>query len=394
MRITPRRPLARELPSAIVCRSCCPQRRQLASASAPPAPPTSGLACLSSRRLISVVGPDAAKFLQGIITANISRPDGNPRTDGFYAAFLTATGRILHDVFVYPNHGPDEPGFLVEVDADQAPTLARHIKRYKLRAKLAVKLLAEDEASVWHAWDDNNAADWDSIVASTRLSLKDPRVPGLGYRFARLDRKTPEVDVELATEDSYTIRRYLQGVAEGQDEMAREHSLPQESNIDVMNGIDWRKGCYVGQELTIRTRHRGVVRKRVLPCVLYDRDQAAPATLAYHADSPLLESVAGHMVPQGTGIGRFEKRGRSAGKWLKGVGNVGLGLCRLEIMTDVTLPGEAATGAAWTGEDEFVLEWGEKDEDEGETGKMGVKVKAFVPEWLRKGLEEQTIKKH
>ncbi|KAI5465660.1 hypothetical protein BGZ63DRAFT_349323 [Mariannaea sp. PMI_226] len=393
MRDLSRRILARELPSSIVCHSCRLHQRQFSSVSAPTGPLTSGLAPLPSRRLVSVAGPDAAKFLQGIITANITGADGNPRNDGFYAAFLTATGRILHDVFVYPNHGaagasPGEPGFLIEVDADQAPTLARHIKRYKLRAKLSVKLLAEDEATIWHAWDDSTKTNWESIMESTKLSLKDPRVPGLGYRFVRLDQNTPEVDLERTTEDAYTIRRYLQGVAEGQDEMAREHSLPQESNMDIMNAIDWKKGCYVGQELTIRTRHRGVVRKRILPCVLYEKDQAAPTSLAYHKDSPLLESATADMVPRDTSIGRFEKRGRSAGKWLKGVGNIGLGLCRLEIMTDITLPGEAAS-AAFKPEDEFVLEWGEED------GKMGVKVKAFVPDWLRQGLEEQDkLKKH
>ncbi|KAK7422409.1 ccr4 associated factor [Neonectria punicea] len=386
MRHLPKRALARELAPSPICRSC---RRQFASlpSSAPHPPAVAGLTSLSSRRLISIAGPDAAKFLQGIVTASVTAKDGQPRTDGFYTAFLTATGRVLYDVFVYPNHGAsgasgDEPGFLIEVDADQAQTLAKHIKRYKLRAKLAVKLLAEDEASVWHAWDDSAKTNWDSIVESTKLSFEDPRVPGLGYRFARLDQKAPEIDLEQSTEDAYMIRRYLHGVPEGQDEIPKEHSLPQESNMDVMNGIDWRKGCYVGQELTIRTRHRGVVRKRILPCVVYEKDHAAPTTLAYHADSPTLESTTAEMIPQGTSIGRFEKRGRSAGKWLKGVGNIGLGLCRLEIMTDVVLPGETAA-AAFKPEDEFVLEWGE------EGSKTGVKVKAFVPEWLRQGLEAQ-----
>ncbi|KPM41511.1 putative transferase CAF17, mitochondrial [Neonectria ditissima] len=388
MRHLPKRPLTYGLAPGLVCRSC---RRQFASLpSAPhPTPATAGLASLSSRRLISIAGPDAAKFLQGIVTANVISKDGQPRADGFYAAFLTATGRVLYDVFVYPNHGAsgasgDEPGFLIEVDADQAQTLAKHIKRYKLRAKLAVKLLAEDEASVWHAWDDSGNTSWDSIMESTRLSFKDPRTPGLGYRFARLDQKAPEIDLEQSTEDAYTIRRYLQGVPEGQDEMPKEHSLPQESNMDIMNGIDWRKGCYVGQELTIRTRHRGVVRKRILPCMVYEKDHAPPTTLSYHADSATLESATADMIPQGTSIGRFEKRGRSAGKWLKGVGNIGLGLCRLEIMTDVALPGETAA-AAFKPEDEFVLEWGE------EGSKTGVKIKAFVPEWLRQGLEAQKM---
>ncbi|KAF5007319.1 hypothetical protein FDECE_6365 [Fusarium decemcellulare] len=389
MRNLPRRALARDVSSGLVCRSCRLQRRQFATSLSPPAPPASGLTSLTSRRLISIAGPDAAKFLQGIVTANVSTEDEKPRNDGFYTAFLTATGRVLYDVFVYPNHNAsgasaEEPGFLIEVDADQAQMLAKHIKRYKLRAKLAVRLLPEDEATVWHAWDDSNGTNWDTILSRTNLNLKDPRVPGLGYRFLQLDQKTPEIDLERSTEDAYTIRRYLHGVAEGQDEISREHALPQESNIDVMNGIDFRKGCYVGQELTIRTKHRGVVRKRILPCVVYEKEHAPPTALQYHADgaAPSLESATADMIPRDTSIGRFEKRGRSAGKWLKGVGNIGLGLCRLEIMTDVVLPGETAA-AAFKPEDEFVLEWGE------EGNRTGVKVKAFVPDWLRKGLDAQ-----
>lgn len=387
MRHLPRRALAHDVLSGLVCRSCRQlQRRQFATSPSPPPPPASGLTPLTSRRLISIAGPDAAKFLQGIVTANVSDADGEPRRDGFYTAFLTATGRVLYDVFVYPNHGAsaEEPGFLIEVDADQAKMLAKHIKRYKLRAKLVVRLLGEDEASVWHAWDDSKGTNWDSIVNQTKLTLQDPRAPGLGCRFVRLDQNAPEIDLEQSTEDAYTIRRYLHGVPEGQDEISREHALPQETNMDVMNGIDFRKGCYVGQELTIRTKHRGVVRKRILPCVIYEKEHAAPTELQYHAEGAALalESATADMIPRDTSIGRFEKRGRSAGKWLKGVGNVGLGLCRLEIMTDVVLPGETAS-AAFSPEDEFVLEWG----DEG--SRTGVKVKAFVPDWLRKGLAAQ-----
>lgn len=388
MRNVPRRVLPRDINAGLVCRSCR-QQRQFATSLSPPAPSISGIASLTSRRLISIHGPDSVKFLQGIVTASVASKDGLPRNDGFYTAFLTATGRVLYDVFMYPNHGlgasADEPGFLIEVDADQAQNLARHLKRYKLRAKLSVRLLAEGEATIWHAWDDSNTTSWDAITASSNLKiLQDPRAPGFGYRFLQLDDKTPEVDLERTTQDAYTIRRYLQGVPEGQDEMAREASLPQESNMDMMNGIDYRKGCYVGQELTIRTKHRGVVRKRILPCVIYDKHEAAPSSLQYNPDAATasLEGSTAVMIPKDTSIGRFEKRGRSAGKWLKGVGNIGLGLCRLEIMTDVTLPGETAA-ASYNPEDEFVLDWGE------EGSRSGVKVKAFVPDWLRAGLDAE-----
>ncbi|KAH7252220.1 hypothetical protein BKA59DRAFT_153314 [Fusarium tricinctum] len=389
MRLIPRRALAHDLSSGFICRSFRPPRRQFATSLCPPAPPASGLTSLTSRRLIAIAGPDAAKFLQGIVTASVTTKDGTPRNDGFYAAFLTATGRVLYDVFVYPNHNAsgasaEEPGYLIEVDTEHAQTLAKHIKRYKLRAKLTVRLLGEDEATIWHAWDDSNTVDWNSIVKSTNVALQDPRAPGLGYRVLQLDQNAPQIDVEQSTEDAYTIRRYLNGIPEGQDEISREHALPQETNMDIMNGIDYHKGCYVGQELTIRTRHRGVVRKRILPCVVYEKEHAPPTTLQYHADGAAssLESVTADMIPRDTSIGRFEKRGRSAGKWLKGVGNIGLGLCRLEIMTDITLPGDAASGA-FNPEDEFVLDWGEEET------RNRVKVKAFVPDWLRKGLDAE-----
>jgi len=159
-------------------------------------------------------------------------------------------------------------------------------------------------------------------------------------------------------------------VPEGQDELIRESALPQESNIDFMGGIDYRKGCYVGQELTIRTHHTGVVRKRVLPVMLYGLDESMPGSLEYLPEKDL--GVEG--IPRETSIGRVDKRGRSAGKWLVGVGNIGLGLCRLEIMTDVQVSTEA--GGLGKEGDEFRLEW----EIDGGAQEM-VKIKAFVPPW-------------
>ncbi|OLN83697.1 putative transferase CAF17, mitochondrial [Colletotrichum chlorophyti] len=380
-----------------VCRTCRQQQRRQYSSNLvppPPAPPAAGYTALPSRRLIAVAGPDAAKFLQGVITANIASAETRAQQTGLYAAFLNATGRILHDVFIYPDvaglgggaaAAQEQAGtrYLIEVDANEAERLAKHIKRYKLRAKLDVRLLAVGEATVWHAWNDSGKP-ITTDTATLNTTTRDPRTPGLGYRLVRAQDAPPQLDLDATTEDSYTIRRYLQGVAEGQDEIIREHGLPQETNMDYMNGIDYHKGCYVGQELTIRTKHRGVVRKRILPCMIYDVDRAAPQTLQYRPEEDLnhgLESLPAESIPRETSIGRSGKRGRSAGKWLKGIGNVGLGLCRLEIMTDIVLPGETAA-STFDPADEFLLQWGEEDRNNA------VKIKAFVPEWLRNGLNE------
>ncbi|RDA89838.1 hypothetical protein CP533_6945 [Ophiocordyceps camponoti-saundersi (nom. inval.)] len=332
-------------------------------------PGRAGVAALPSRRLLRMEGPDAAKFLQGLITANVYDVDGQPRRDAFYTGFLNATGRVLYDAFVYPT-ASGAGGYLVEADAAHVADLTRYVRRYKLRARVDVKDLAPNEASVWHAWDDDGDAAAKVAHDSRCLVLRDPRAPGLGCRIIQTGDEAPIVlDLEPHHEEAYTLRRILAGVPEGQDELVSGQALPLESNMDVMNGIDFRKGCYVGQELTIRTRHRGVVRKRILPCVVYDG--AEPTKLVY-------ESGQASLVPRDTSIGRFGKKGRSAGKWLRGVGNIGLGLCRLEIMTDLMLPGEQAAAAYRPG-DEFVVEW-----DDGRSAK----VKAFVPDWLRRALDE------
>ncbi|KAK3296172.1 putative transferase CAF17, mitochondrial [Chaetomium fimeti] len=339
-----------------------------------PSPPA-GIAELSSRKLISVSGPDAAKYLQGVITANLTPGYAGPNPtsehlrsdDGFYAAFLTAQGRILHDVFIYRDlrdtSNPDGHSWLVEVDAAEAERLQTHIKRYKLRAKFDVRVLEHGEARVWQAWDDANPTEPTAIPSFS----------------------------SSPADTAYHIRRIQHGVPEGQRELLYNQALPHESNLDAMGAIDFRKGCYVGQELTIRTEHRGVVRKRLLPCVLYpDRDDAAwavprgldeyqPVVTSVDEDGWLV-AVSAEAVPAGESIGRVGKTGRSAGKWLGGVGNLGFALCRLEIMTDVVLPGETG-GTGFVEGDEFTVSVGEKD---GKDRKG--RIKAFVPDWLRSAL--------
>lgn len=409
-----RRVLASPSPGAtFTCRGCLarrttgsPHQRRAFSRSAPrhapPAgPPAAGLAELSSRKLISISGPDAAKYLQGVITANLYTSPSHQqlRSDaGFYAAFLTAQGRVLHDVFVYrdtrPGTASSSPGdsWLLDVDAAEAERLQKHIKRYKLRAKFDVRLLDQDEGRVWAAWDDTAPLLSPSSPPSPTpdvITLPDTRAPNFAHRiltFSPSSAAPPPTSSPLppqVSEDYYRLRRYLHGVPEGQAEILRDAALPHESNVDLMGGVDFRKGCYVGQELTIRTEHRGVVRKRILPCLLYPAEEGGapePDRLEYKPE--LGNGVTAEMVPAEASIGRVGKKGRSAGKWLAGVGNLGLALCRLEIMTGVVLPGETG-GTGYSPGDEFVV--GVGGEEEGRK----VKIKAFVPEWVRKGLADK-----
>ena len=184
----------------------------------------------------------------------------------------------------------------------------------------------------------------------------------------------------------YAIRRILHGIPEGQTELPRESALVQESNIDIMGGVDFRKGCYVGQELVIRTQHRGVVRKRILPVQLYgaEGDKSVPAGVGHERKgrqeyTPADGDLAGRLNA-GADIIRTDAKGRSVGRWLGGVGNVGLALCRLEGMGIVDMAGERTDG------EEKGRTFGFKSEGEGEGEERRVGVKPFVPTWLAERL--------
>ena len=274
---------------------------------------------------------------------------------------------------------------MVEVDAETASALFTHIKRHKLRAKIALRLLDEGELDVWSAWKEDEkwtphsgvfgestAVDNPSDGRGGLLGLVDTRAPGMGQRVL-LQRGSdhgshPVLEaLEEAPLSAYAIRRYLRGVPEGQVEIPRDNSFPMNTNIDLMGGIDFKKGCYVGQELTIRTRHTGVVRRRILPVTLYDSSGSPPERLAY-------DSQSSHLSPSyDMDIKVQGKRGRP-GKWIAGIGNIGLAMCRLEMMTDLAVTAEPSTYSA---EDRFTIQAG--DELDGQN----IGVKAFVPDWVR-----------
>jgi len=179
----------------------------------------------------------------------------------------------------------------------------------------------------------------------------------------------------------------LRGVPEGPSEIPSSAALPAEHNIDLMSGVDFRKGCYVGQELTIRTHHTGVIRKRMLPVMLYPASKSSPASgsksteQSTAAPSPLhgliYDPRAQLVMPEtGSDIKPHNRTGRSAGKFIAGVGNIGLGLCRMEMMTDLVLTTESQSG--FKPDDEFKVVQGGADDTE-----PGMMIKAFVPEWMR-----------
>ncbi|CAI4217859.1 unnamed protein product [Parascedosporium putredinis] len=254
-----------------------------------------------------------------------ARRQAHPRDGPVYSGLFTPQGRVQNDLLVYPRPAQDatqaNPDYLVEVDGNEAAKLMKRFKFYKLRAKFAMRLVEPDELAVHHLWDD---------AGTQAIHRSGVPVAGQGDSL-------PAVDLQEVSEDSYRLRRYLYGIAEGQDEIPIEHALPLEYNMELLGGIDFNKGCYVGQELQARTKYLGIVHKRVLPCMLYD-GPAPPEVLEYRPDA----SVSAADAPGDSSISRILKEGekpsrrdRKPGKWIAGVGNIGLAVCRLSVMTDV-----------------------------------------------------------
>jgi folate-binding protein YgfZ len=360
-------------------------RCQYSSVTPPSESAKSGIAPLPHRRLVSVSGPDTEKFLQGLVTNDVTKfvEEESSSSAAFYSAFLDARGRVLWDVFIYTKKElvarTDEWSCYIEVDFGEVEALVKHIRRHKLRSNIKIEVVDVGEIGVWAAWAGSpvlTALLLDDFVNPSNhciASFTDPRSEGMGVRLLMKNNKTPEyLHQPVVDTQQYHLRRYLHGIPEGSLEMPREIALPMEYNIDLSSGINFKKGCYVGQELTIRTKHTGVVRKRILPVQLYTSDTLSDE------QQPIYDSnFSSTLIPaNGAEIKQIDedgsmRKGRPAGKFISAFGNVGLCLVRLEMMTSMRV---SAEGGTWKPGAQFGIQ-----NEDGEV----VKVQAFAPQWFR-----------
>jgi len=195
------------------------------------------IAHLSSRAVIAVGGPDWRSFLQGLLTQDVETlAAGEIR----FGALLTPQGRLLYDLFVVARG----EGALLDVAAEHRDALLQKLKLYRLRAKVD---LAASDIGVWAAWGRGPRDGW----------LVDPRVDALGWRaYGVLEPTTNEA--------AYDAHRLTLGIP-GPADWGSDKTYPIEANFDLLNGIDFRKGCFVGQETTSRMKRRGQIKTRMLP---------------------------------------------------------------------------------------------------------------------------------
>jgi folate-binding protein YgfZ len=219
-------------------------------------------ALLTDRAVIKVIGDDARKFLHGLITADmLALTPGTAR----FCALLTPQGKIIADFFVAEAPAADGGGFFLDFPRALGATLFDKLNLYKLRAKVLIEDLSEI-LGVLAVWDGTPAAKYG-------LSYADPRLPALGARLMipphRAADAAGEIGASLVAADDYEAHRIALGVPRGGVDFAYGDAFPHEADMDQLGGVDFAKGCYVGQEVVSRIEHRGIARTRAVP-IRYD----------------------------------------------------------------------------------------------------------------------------
>jgi hypothetical protein len=263
-------------------------------------------ALLDDRGILAVSGPDRRPFLQGLVSNDV---DKVCPTASRYAALLTAQGKYLHDFMMV------EAGESIWLDAEAARLgdLKRRLSMYRLRARVSLDersdlavaaIFGAGEAAILGLPSEPGAA----RPLGSGVAFVDPRLASLGARaiLPRENARAVLADAGIAETgfDIYDRLRLSLGIPDGSRDLVLEKSILLESGFDELNGVDWQKGCYIGQELTARTRYRGLVKKRLTPVRI--EGPAPPSGAAVTAD------------------------GREIGEMRSSRGGLGLALLRIE----------------------------------------------------------------
>jgi folate-binding protein YgfZ len=259
-----------------------------------------------SRGLVTVGGPDRVEFLQGLISNDIRRV---AQDCAIWAALLTPQGKYLHDFFVTEIDGV----FFLDCERARLMDLGQRLSRYKLRAKVDLGIADSHVVAILPGKAVLTRAGLPGEPGAARtltggVLYADPRLAEAGARAV-----LPKDEAKAALEAlgfapgrpaDYERLRLDLGLPDGSRDLIVEKSILLESNFDELHGVDWQKGCYMGQELTARTKYRGLVKKRLLPV-----------------------DVAGAAPPPGTQI---LLGGKDAGEMRTAADGKGLALLRLD----------------------------------------------------------------
>jgi folate-binding protein YgfZ len=244
-------------------------------------------ALLSDRGVVKVTDEAARRFLHGLVTADV---DALAPGQARYAALLTPQGKIIADFIITEAGAPDGGGFFLDCPRALAASMAEKLTFYRLRAKVGIEDLS-GKLGVMAAWDGTG-------VTECGLLYRDPRLPALGLRCILPPDLAADAAAELGATlvdaAAYEVHRIALGVPRGGQDFSYGDAFPHEADMDQFGGVDFAKGCYIGQEVVSRVEHRGIARTRIVP-IAYDgfAPEAGMAVMAGDRNVGTLGSTAG-----------------------------------------------------------------------------------------------------
>ncbi len=246
-------------------------------------------ALLPDRGAVKVAGDDARKFLNGLITSDIAKM--TPARPGF-AALLTPQGKIIVEFILAEAPTANRGGFFLDCPRALAPALVQRLNFYKLRAKVVIEDLSET-LGVLAIWGGHAATEYG-------LCYPDPRLPALGLRCMLpphlAGKAAADIGAGFVDASVYEAHRIALGVPRGGLDFIYGDAFPHETDMDQLGGVDFDKGCFVGQEVVSRIEHRGTARTRVVP-VSFDGfapEAGTPVSAGDKAVGTLGSSAQGH----------------------------------------------------------------------------------------------------
>jgi tRNA-modifying protein YgfZ len=253
-------------------------------------------ALLTDRGVITVKGKDARRLLNGLLTTDIAVvAPGTAR----FAALLSPQGKIAVDGFVA--QGPSEDALMVDCPRALTARLVERLNFYKLRAKADIEDVS-DQIGVLAAWDGTGRV-------GDGVAFDDPRLPALGLRVilepGGAEAAAAELGARLTDPQRYETHRIALGVPSGGIDFAYGDAYPHEADMDQLNGVDFAKGCYVGQEVVSRMEHRGRIRTRVVPVSYAGSPPPVGATV--RADGKAVGTMGSAAAGRGLALLRLDR---------------------------------------------------------------------------------------
>lgn len=253
---------------------------------------------LPDRAILAITGEDSYSFLQGIISNDIHKVT---EENAIYALVLTPQGKYLHDMFI------SKLGDVLFLEYAQVrkQELLRKLTMYKLRSKVAIEDVSDRYISAFLAEAAPSGKEGRAEAYLGGVAYIDPRSAEMGWRAIM----PKEAAVLAAPALAYDAVRIHVGIAEGEKDLLPEQSFPLEYGMEELHAIDFKKGCYVGQEVTARTKYRGVVRKKI---VRIKASAILPEAGTFiTAEGAKIGTLCSHIGQQGLALLRIEEYGQA-----------------------------------------------------------------------------------